>query len=188
MVGGHCRLRERGNGGFWDRDVRRVGRQWKKRKRTVRSLDCTPSILQRRLCGSQGRRRIHLTPIESHDPARSSCLYSLPLGFLKEIDAMLSPLCRWKRGLRENLSSLWSQSTPRRGRTGAWPRIPGSPFSQVLLPKTRVLHEAGHREGAPDPRGRSPIGEREGLEARFFPRRDPNQPHLFVSLSSPTSQ
>lgn len=45
-------------------------------------------------------------------------------------------------------------------------QVPGHEFqrrvSQVLLFKTRVLQEAGHREGAPDPRGRNPNGRKRG--------------------------
>lgn len=45
-------------------------------------------------------------------------------------------------------------------------QVPGHEFqrrvSQVLLPKTRVLQEAGHREGAPDPRGRNPNRRKRG--------------------------
>ena len=95
------------------------------KKEAWSSLSCIPSILQGQLCGSQGRRHIHLTPIECHDPVRRAYLYSLSLRFLKEVDAYVVPIVRVeKRAQGEARTMVRDHRAPVRGRTGARPRIP----------------------------------------------------------------
>lgn len=69
--------------------------------------------------------------------------------------------------------------------------MPGHEFqrrvSQVLLPKTRVLLEAGHREGAPDPRDRNPNGRKRG-EKKPDSRNETQTSAFFLCLSFPTPQ